>query len=108
MTGEKEVDHHLLRNFLEAFMSDEELVKPLLLGHGDTIHAADLPKIYLAFKDVWHAQVKENAQRELVESESVGEGPAPSAATEVGEPDEQSLRAIEDNIKQILSRFEDD
>jgi hypothetical protein len=108
MTGEKEVDHHLLRNFLEAFMCDEELLKPFLLGHGSTISTPDLPAIYLAFKDAWHAQAKENEQRELVESESVGEGTAQTAAAEVGEPDEQSLRAIEENIKQILSRFESD
>lgn len=109
MTGEKEVDHHLLRNFLEAFMKDEELVKPLLVGYGNTISSVDLPKVYLAFKEAWQAQAKENEQRELVESESVGEGPAPTAATEIGEePDEQSLRAIQDNFKQILARFEND
>jgi hypothetical protein len=109
MTGEKEVDPHLLRNFLEAFMHDEDLVKPLLLGHRSAVPRADLPKLYLAFQDAWQAQAKENAQRELVESESVEEASKPTATTEVSaEPDKQSLRAIQENFKQFLAKFETD
>jgi hypothetical protein len=108
MTGERDLDPHVLRGFLEAFMVDESLMKPLLRGHNQTTFVDDLPKHYRDFRDSWQADAKESAQRDLVEDESSQQGEDIVEAEAGIQPDEQSRRAIQENFERYLSKFSSD
>ena len=110
MTGERDLDPHMLRSFLAAFIDDEDLIAPVLSGHGRELFVADLPQQYIDFKASWRFDAKEGEQRDIVETESSlrGQEQPPALGVEIPRPDKESLRAIHENFQRYLSKFSHD
>jgi hypothetical protein len=87
-------------DFLQAFINQEGIERPILSGVRDASTTDVLPSLYIEFREAWEALVKENEQRsELEEQAAVAED-----GGVVVDPD--SLKAIEEAFNLMVSRVE--
>jgi hypothetical protein len=71
VTMDADIECLHLRNFLDAFMSDEGIDFPILQRHGDEVDQTKIPQSYRDFEAVWGTTYKENQSRRSNEESAI-------------------------------------